>query len=234
MSDIFIDLPVFIRKAEEQGWVTRTFRRLDPERQNAVIIAIFEEAAETGPAEINIKEVAARCQVAVGSLYQYFGSRAQLVDFAIELMVHETTTSFESYTDYLSSLPLRAALEAYMGGGIEWTKERLGMARMFARAAYQGSPDMNERAVRPIAGVLTKMVRAILQAAQKRGEIREDIDLEAVTRLVNVQMIAIGDALLLTHLNEYYQLFDAELTVERIFNSFFQMLASGLMPRNEG
>ena len=60
-----------ILEFEQAGLVTRTFRRLDPQRQQAVLVAILDEAIEKGPAAINIKQVAERAGVAIGSLYQY-------------------------------------------------------------------------------------------------------------------------------------------------------------------
>ncbi len=47
-------LPVIV-EMEQKGLVTRTFRRLDPDRQQAIITAILDEAGETGPQDLNIK-----------------------------------------------------------------------------------------------------------------------------------------------------------------------------------
>ena len=48
----------YILQLEQEGLVTRTFRRLDPQRQQAILNAILDEAAERGPAALNIKLVA--------------------------------------------------------------------------------------------------------------------------------------------------------------------------------
>ncbi len=85
----------YILQLEQEGKVTRTFRRLDPERQQAVINAILEEAAEKGPASLNIKEIAQRANISVGSLYQYFPNRDGLLDFAVELCLRFTTGVFQ-------------------------------------------------------------------------------------------------------------------------------------------
>ena len=61
-----------IFELEQEGLVTRTFRRLDPERQELILEAILKEAMEKGPTAINIKEIAGRANVSVGSLYSYF------------------------------------------------------------------------------------------------------------------------------------------------------------------
>ena len=60
-----------IFEMEQEGLVTRTFRRLDPDRQQAVLTAILDEAVEHGPASLSMKRVAERAGVSVGSLYQY-------------------------------------------------------------------------------------------------------------------------------------------------------------------
>ena len=101
-----------ILQFEQEGLVTRTFRRLDPDRQQAILSAILDEAVEKGPTSINIKQVAERADVAVGSLYTYFGNREGLLNFAVELCVRYTTDAFNLYRPYLLSLPLRKALAA--------------------------------------------------------------------------------------------------------------------------
>lgn len=232
MNELFINIHTFIQEAEEKGWVTRTFRRLDQEKQQIIILAMLDEAAVNGPSDLNIKQVAARSNVAIGSLYQYFGNREKLLEFALALVVRQTVTLFESYTAELAALPLRDALSAYLGCGIEWSREQQGMTRLFARAAYQGNPDQTERVVRPIATALTSMMRAMLLAARDRGEIRPEVDLEAATRLINTQIIALGDAILFPHLNEYYQLYDAEVSTERILHSFLDFLENGILVRS--
>ena len=68
----WVDFPSFVQQLEGKGQVSRTFRRLEPERQQAIINAILDEAFEKGPASLNIKEVARKADVAIGSLYQYF------------------------------------------------------------------------------------------------------------------------------------------------------------------
>src|SRR5512142_1089803 len=96
-TDLF-SVPAYIQQLESKGKVSRTFRRLDSARQQAVINAILEEATEKGPASLNIKEIARRAGVSVGSLYQYFPNRDGLLDFAVELCTRSTIAMFNEYT----------------------------------------------------------------------------------------------------------------------------------------
>ena len=219
---------IHILQLEQEGKVTRTFRRLDPERQQAVIDAILEESGDKGPTSLNIKEVARRAEVSVGSLYQYFGNRDGLLDFAVALCVRYTIDLFNQYGPMLASLPLQDALRYYIMGGIEWGKTEAGLVRFLGRAGYQGDPQMIESVVRPVADVMLEMTQAILTQAAARGEIRPDLDLEATARAVNATMIAVGDSQLLPYLNEYLKVSDEDMPLERVLDALIQMLIQGL------
>ncbi len=226
--DEYTDITRLILELEREGRVTRTFRRLDPDRQQAVIRAIFDEAVESGPQSLNIKQVARRAGVAVGSLYQYFGSRDGLLEFAIELVVRVVQAGFEQYQPYLAALPLREALATFGSGGMEWAGDAAGFARFFASAAYGGDPSLSERVVRPIAATMLSMVSDILVAAQARGEVRPDLDLPAAARAVYALNIALYDPILLPYLNAYFQVSGEDVPAERTITAAMEMVIRGL------
>ena len=224
-------LHIHILQLEGQGLVTRTFRRLDPSRQQAVLQAILDEAAEKGPADINIKEVARRAGISVGSLYQYFGSRENLLAFAVELGVRMMTDLFAMSRPYLLEMPLREALTAYLTYGLEWSKTQPGFIHFFGRAAYQGDSQMAEKVVRPVAQAMREVMQDMLFAAAQRGELRPDLDVEAAARVVNLLTIATGDSQLLPYLNNYFQVTDDSMPVERIVTALVDLVMNGIAPQ---
>jgi TetR/AcrR family transcriptional regulator len=215
---------------ESEGLVTRTFRRLDPERQQIIIDAILDEAVAKGPTALNIKLVAARADVSVGALYTYFGSRDTMLDFAVELCTRFMVESLEGFRRYFVDVPLRDALVAYLSGGIEWSQTQVSLMRFFARAAYQSDPALQERLVRPVADVMRRMIDDILTGAVARGELRADIDRPAVTRLLHAIMIAVGDSQLLPYLNTYYQITGDDVDAARSQAALLDLLLRGLAP----
>jgi AcrR family transcriptional regulator len=221
-------LPV-IMELEKKGLVTRTFRRLDPERQQAIITAILDEAGEAGPQDLNVKRVAERAGVSTGSLYQYFTNRDNLLAFATELATRSTIQLFESYRPYMGQAPLKDMLPMYISTGIDWTETQLGFARFFASAAYHGDPRYGESVVRPIARVMRGMVEEMLRPAVERGETRPDLDVEATARVLHALTIAIGDGLIFPQLMNYYQLTDDGMTAERIYAAFTSLVMYGIM-----
>ncbi|MBN1316748.1 MAG: TetR/AcrR family transcriptional regulator [Anaerolineales bacterium] len=222
-----------ILQLEQEGIVTRTFRRLDPERQQAILTAILDQAAKKGPTALNIKQVADQAGVSVGSLYTYFNNREGLLDFAIELSTRYTVGAFDYYRPYLSSLPLREGLAAYLTGGVEWSTEQASMLRLFARAAYQGDPDLLDRVVEPIAASLLEIVRDMVNNAAERGEIRPDVDLNVVARLIHALMIVVGDSQLLPYLNTYFKVNDETMPQERILSTLLDLVLNGIGANHE-
>jgi AcrR family transcriptional regulator len=234
MAVDWAQIHTYIFQLEQEGLVTRTFRRLDPERQQAILMALLDEAAEKGPMAVNIKQVARRAGVSAGSLYTYFPSREGMLTFAVELCVRFVTETFDSFRPYLAALPLRDALTAYLSGGVEWSRTYAGLLRLFARAAYHGDPELSEPLVRPIATLLRRMICDILDAAVVRGEIRADVDLEAATRILHALMIAIGDGQLLPYLNTYFQVTGQDMPLERIMNALLDLVWRGIGVQEAG
>ena len=217
-----------ILQLEQEGIVTRTFRRLDPARQQAVLTAILDEAVDKGPSQLNIKQVAERAGVSVGSLYTYFPNREGMLTFAVELCVRFVTDAFSQYRPYLSTMSLRDALVGYLAGGIEWSRTYANLLKLFARAAYHGDPELAEPFVRPIATLLREMVHDILTHAVERGEIRDDLDLEATARIVHALTIAVGDSQLLPYLNTYFQVSDEDISPERALEATISLILHGI------
>ena len=220
--------PTCLLELEQQGKITRTFRRLDPDRQRLILDAILNEAAAKGPAALNIKAVAKRASVAVGSLYQYFPDRDGMLDFAIELCVRYMNEMFALSRPYLLAMPLAEALQSYLSVGLEWGQTETGMVRFIGRAAYQGDPDLVERVVRPIAAVMREIIHDLLVQAAERGEIRADVDMQAAARLVNLLMVAYGDSQLFPYLNNYFQVSDESIPPERVGAALVPFILQGI------
>lgn len=217
-----------IMKMEQRGMVSSTFRRLDLDRQQAVLTAILEEAIEKGPTDINITQIAERAGVSVGSLYQYFDNRAGLLAFVTELVTQLAIEFLHSIDPYLEPLPLREALTAYFQGNLEWNQMQFAFVQFYTRAAYQGDAELSDSTVRPVATVLRQSVYNILARAEQRGELRPGVDLEAAARVVYAMLIALVDPVLLPYLNAYLQVTDDAMPPERVFAAAIDMIMQGI------
>jgi TetR/AcrR family transcriptional regulator len=222
------DFELVIPDLENEDSVTRTFRRLDPERRQAVLDALFEEAAEKGPGRLNIKQVAERSGASIGSLYQYFGSRENLVRFLVKIAVGSMVELLRVSMVSLRNLPFREALRYYIVEGVKYSQSQKSLTRFLTLSAYQGDEEIGKTVVRPIAEVMRETVRDLLKAGIARGELRADIDLEAASRAVNVLTIGLGDSQITPYLNTYFQVSDGEVAFERTLDAALDLILRGL------
>ncbi len=218
----------YILQFEQEGLVTRTFRRLDTAQQQVIIQAILDEAIAKGPTQLNIKQVAERAGVSVGSLYTYFRSREGVLNFAIEMCVRLVTGAMEEYGPVIAAMPLREALATYLSSGVEWSRTLAGLLTFFARAAYHGDPALTDRVVTPVANSMREAVQKILTQAAARGEIRPDLDMEATVRVVNTLLVAVGDAQLLPYLNNYFQVTGGDVSPEQVQAALIELILHGI------
>lgn len=222
------DFELIIPDLENEDSVTRTFRRLDPEKRQAVLDALFEEAAEKGPARLNIKQVAERSGASIGSLYQYFGSRENLVRFFTKIAVDSMIALLRMCAPAYKGMPVRGALRSYLVEGIRICQSQKTLTKFLTLSAYQGDEEIGRTVVRPIAVVMRESVRDLLKAGIDRGELKSDIDLEAVSRAVNVLLIGLGDSQLVPNLNTYFQVSDKDVPFERTLDAGLDMILRGL------
>ncbi len=222
------DFELIIPDLENEDSVTRTFRRLDPEKRQAVLDALFEEAAEKGPARLNIKQVAERSGASIGSLYQYFGSRENLVRFFTKIAVDSMIALLRMCAPAYKGMPVRGALRSYLVEGVRICQSQKTLTKFLTLSAYQGDEEIGRTVVRPIAVVMRESVRDLLKAGIDRGELKSDIDLEAVSRAVNVLLIGLGDSQLVPNLNTYFQVSDKDVPFERTLDAGLDMILRGL------
>ena len=222
------DFELIIPDLENEDSVTRTFRRLDPERRQAVLDALFEEAAEKGPGRLNIKQVAERSGASIGSLYQYFGSRENLVRFFTKIAVGSMVSLLRMAPASYKGMPVRKALRSYLMDGIRISQSQKSITKFLTLSAYQGDEEIGRSVVMPIAVVMREVTRDLLKTGMERGELRSDIDLEAASRAVNVLLIGLGDSQLVPNLNTYFQVSDKDISFERALDAALDMILRGL------
>ena len=206
-QDIWFGLQGTIAVLEAEGLVRPTFRRLDLDKQRQIVVAVSEALADR-PSGMNIKKAAANAGVSVGSMYQYFPNRDAMVSFIGALTAAYVTASFAAFEPMIARMPLREALAAYLFGGVEWSREQVTFLRLFARSAYCGDETFRQTLVQPVSEAMLRLVTRMLEGALARGELLPEVDPASAARLINGFYIAVGDAVLLPHLNDYLQVFE--------------------------
>jgi len=213
---------------EQQELVTRTFRRLDPKRQEEIIAAILDEVTEKGSANVNIRDVATCSHSSIGSIYQYFTNREGLMGFVNEYVNLSIKAMFNSSQPYLNQMSLREGLKMYVTEGIKLSRAKISIVRFAGQAAYQGDPELRDRLVKPIAAEFRQTIECMLEAARERNEIRADVDLMSAARSINGLLIVLIDSQILPYLNHYFQISDDVMPFEEVLDSTIDMILMGI------
>jgi AcrR family transcriptional regulator len=120
----------FLKKAPQQG------------RSRSVVESVLAAAAEgidrTGSEEeIRLQDVAERAGVGVGSLYDYFRDRKNLMAAFAAKITEDNLRSFEAVLERTHDMDLRAGIEAIVDHALETYGHRKRLARVALRVAVQ-------------------------------------------------------------------------------------------------
>jgi AcrR family transcriptional regulator len=236
-SIIEIVLPSVLEGLCERDVVRGMFVRLPAMRRRAVVRAALKAASDRGPSRLNVKTVARLARVPVGSLYQYFGGRRQLVLFVCELASRALCSVLERNESRLTCVPLSEGLKSYLSDSLAWCRKEAVLTRIYAVSAYNLAL-LSERAleqapaeslvVKSIAATVHRLMRAMVLAAKARGELRAGLDAEEACRILNVLCIGVIDAALLPGLNEYLRLVDTRHDQATMLESAVDIALHGL------
>ncbi len=148
-------------------------RPRDPAVNEAILVAARELLVEVGYANLSMEGVAARARVGKPTLYRRYPTRALLVFDAI---FGKTKTR---------AIPNSGSIRADLQEAYNWAVDEFNAPE--ARAAIPGllaevaaSPELGQRVRTVVIGPEYGRVRAELELAQCRGEVRTDADLDLI------------------------------------------------------
>lgn len=154
-------------------------RRADAERNRRRILETARAAfAELG-AGASMAEVARRAGVGMATLYRNFPGRLEL----LEALYVDEVDALCAAAGELAAAPPAAALEAWLGRFTAFLASKHEIAEELLAVSDSGNPVFDGSRARVLAAG-----RPLLAAAQRSGDVREELTLEQVLDLV----IAVG------------------------------------------
>ena len=225
----YAQLVPLILEAEKEGVVTRTFRRLDPEQQVAIIDAVLTELVEVGNSGATMRRIADRLGLSVASLYGYFPDRDAMLEFVARAASRVIVfTAWDDWQDPAST-SLAEDLTCYLTDDVDFSQHHWSMIALLAQSAYSGEGRAMADAVDSVAQGMRSHLHGLLDHARDRGELREGLDTEASAAVVYALLTVLADARFYGRLNEYLHLFtDDGPSPERVQTAALSMITSGI------
>ncbi|KAA9155261.1 TetR/AcrR family transcriptional regulator [Amycolatopsis acidicola] len=160
---------------------------MDPRKQrtiDALLHAAEEIFASRGVDEVTVEEIAGRAGVAVGSIYNHFGSKAGLHAAVVENALGADRDHMDrAYTaDRTPAVQLYAAAEEYLEFYLKYPEYFRMLAFPNSPGQYAAGQDLAERLARSVDQQNGRLVRA-LRAGIASGELRK-VDPEQVATVL--------------------------------------------------
>jgi AcrR family transcriptional regulator len=150
-------------------------------RNRARIVETAREVFACRGADASLEEIARGAGVGIGTLYRHFPTRCDLVEAVFRDRVDELQAVAESL---LTSAAPGAALET-------WLRAQLDQAATCRGLAAEAMLTMLARAEEPSAcESMRRAGAALLARAQAAGEVREDVDIDDLVRMVQAVALA--------------------------------------------
>lgn len=154
--------------------------RSDSQRNRAGILRAARELYTSSDADVPMTAVAARAEVAVGTLYNHFPTKADLLSAVVAEFTGEIATSAETFRDAVQAgQPADEALGLFLNVVLDASAANRAIkaaARQLGAGEIAGSPDEQRAA---------EALEAILRAGIDHQAIRPGIAVEDIYLLVN-------------------------------------------------
>ncbi|MDX6739210.1 helix-turn-helix domain-containing protein [Actinocorallia sp. A-T 12471] len=163
--------------SEAEPYIARRPKRADGQRNYDAILAVARKAFEAEGAEASLEDIAARAQVAIGTLYRHFPTRATLVEAATRdglVLLVEAAERLQKEQEPLG------ALTEWMALAVRHFSTFRGLVGILARSMYdEGTPSHAMCAAMHAAGA------RLLTDAQDAGAVRRDLAPEELFDLLS-------------------------------------------------
>src|SRR3954453_4191536 len=153
-------------------------RRADAERNRATILAVAREAFAEPGAEISMAEISRRAGVGMATLYRNFPGRRELLE-----------ALYTDEVDAACAAADGATLDEWLRRFVAFSAGKRPIARELLTHVDSSNPVFEGNRSRVLAAG-----RPLLEAAQRSGEVRDDLTLEQVLDMVIAIATIQGDA----------------------------------------
>lgn len=209
-----------------------TFEKISPEKRERIIKIATQEFAKNGFKGANINVIAKKAGISIGSMYNYFESKE-------DLLLTVVNEAYKLLEKVLGSVSLEnknfyEKIEELVIAAQKFAREYPEIHQVYLDITSEGLSHLTPRLSRTIEYITIEFYRHELEEAKMQGLVRQDID-------INVASLCIDNILVLTqfsYTSEYFKerlkLFigqDALTSDERIVKGVMDFIKNALMPR---
>jgi AcrR family transcriptional regulator len=182
----------------------QTFFNLPDEKRAKIIDAAIEEFAANGYAQTSINSIVERAEIAKGSIYQYFEDKKDFYIFLVSFVKEFYMTHRAEFVGDVATQPFREILLRTMLFFREFQEKYPAQVRFYFAMVGDTSIPFDEEISRIMTEPSLDYMRGIIKIAQKRGEIRPEIDMDMLVFDLVVLITGFQQATVSPAMGDYY------------------------------
>ncbi|MCA1959816.1 MAG: TetR/AcrR family transcriptional regulator [Desulfomonile sp.] len=175
---------------------TELFRNLNPEKQEKVFQAAVDEFASKGYRSASMNSLVRAAGISKGSLFQYFHAKEDLFAAVVDMAAARVKRYLKRVRDETAELTFFERLEWLMRAGFAFIDNHPLLAKIYFHLLQSGEAPFGSERIAELRRQGEGFLADLVRSAQRRGELRESLDTERISFLLN--------SLLETLLRAYY------------------------------
>lgn len=179
----------------------KTFRNLSKEKRDRITRIAVEEFSEKGYQGASINSIVDRLGIAKGSIFQYFGDKKGLFLFVFDKSMEMVKDYLREVRDQTMDEDLFSRLEKTLFAGVLFIKKHPLLYELYLKILFQSKIPFRNEILLSLREYSLEYLRSLLETAKKRGELRDEIDLDMASFILDAVMDRFLQAQTILHLD---------------------------------
>ena len=179
----------------------KTFQNLSQEKQERITRAAVEEFSKKGYAGASINSLVERLAIAKGSIFQYFGDKKGLFLFVFNKTLEMVKDHLREIRDLPTDEDFFARLERILNAGVLFLHEHPLIYSLYLKTLFESDIPFRNEMLLALRKHSLGYIRSLLETAKKRGELRDDIDIDKASFVLDAVMDRFMQAQTIGHLD---------------------------------
>ncbi len=188
---------------------TKTFHKLFPSKRGKILSSAIDLFAGKGYSNTSMEAVAKAAGIAKGSLYRYFEGKKDLFMLVVDSLVSDFDDYAREYLEERKDYNVFDTIRDHLVAIYKFQKIFPVHLRVLYNVLYQEDLEFKGEVLAKFGKLTTRYTSLLLQHGIARGEVREDIDLEAAAFVIESVVDRFHDGVTQPFLDHGFGLYQA-------------------------
>lgn len=179
----------------------KTFQNLSKPKQKRITRAAVEEFSEKGFTGASINAIVKNLGIAKGSIFQYFGDKQGLFLFVFNQAMEMVKDYLRTVRDQTEDEELFSRLEKTLLAGVHFLREHPRLYTLYLKVLFESQIPFRNKILASLRSYSHEYLYSLLETAKDRGELRENIDLDKTSFVLDAIMDRFLQAQAIQHLD---------------------------------